>query len=131
MAKIMEEAEEDPLNKHYDGMNENRAKGAAFYQFSGDAETRQRQMDDLLRRRSETAQVRQETGVEEGSQEKPEGEEKVLSKATAKRKRDLEERRAQLEAKRRKKDPSAPPKTTASSLDAMAFLEKLSHELGT
>lgn len=127
----MEEAEEDPLNKHYNATNENRAKGAAFYNFSGDAETRQRQMEELLERRTETAQVRREAGVHDGPQDAPEKEESVLKKAAAKRKRDLEERRAQLDAKRRKKGPTGPPKQDNSTQDAMAFLEKMSQELGT
>lgn len=124
----MEEATEDPLTKHYTSTNENRAKGAAFYQFSSDEETRQRQMEDLRRVRSETTEVRAQQGAVDQSLELPQVEETVLSKAAAKRKRELEERRAQLMAKRRKKEP--PSETENSALDAMDFLAKMSHELG-
>lgn len=129
VAKIMEQAKDDPLDKHYDATNENRAKGAAFYQFSGDEETRRQQMSDLLDMREETSQARERHGAEEKAQEEPENEEKILNKATAKRKRELEERRAQLEAKRRKKDSSV-PKVNESTLDAMDFLAKMARELG-
>ena len=127
---------EDPLDKHYDATNENRAKGAAFYQFSGDEETRRRQMDELLNLRDETAQRRERAGVEEGPQEEKESEEKVLSRASAKRKRDLEERRALLDAKRRKTVAGAEKvwsevrNDEQGSLDAMDFLAKMSRELG-
>lgn len=135
VAKIKEDAVEDPLDKHYDATNENRTKGAAFYQFSGDEETRRRQMDGLLDLRDETAQRRENAGVEEGPQEEKESEEKVVSRASAKRKRDLEERRALLDAKRRKtaevseKVQSEERKDEGGSLDAMDFLAKMSREL--
>lgn len=132
VAKIMEDAMEDPLTKHYDATNENRAKGAGFYQFSADEETRQRQMEELLRMRAETTEVRAERGTADQVQTQdpgvPEAEETVLSKATAKRKRDLEERRAQVLAKRRKKD--VPNGEESGALDAMDFLAKMSRELG-
>jgi hypothetical protein len=125
----MEQAKDDPLEKHYDAANENRAKGAGFYQFSGDEETRRQQMSDLLDIREETSQARERYGVEEKAQEEPEKEEMILNKASAKRKRELEERRAQLEAKRRKKENNA-PKPNESTLDAMDFLAKMARELG-
>lgn len=133
VAKIMEDAIEDPLAKHYDATNENRSKGAAFYNFSADEETRRRQMDELLNLRDETEMRRETAGVEDGPQEEKESEEKVLSRASAKRKRDLEERRALLDAKRRKKIPSEENKDSkggTGSLDAMDFLAKMSQELG-
>jgi len=136
VAKIMKDAIEDPLETHYDATNENRAKGAAFYQFSADEETRRRQMDELLNLRDETVQKRETAGVEEGPQEEKESEEKVLSKASTKRKRDLEERRALLDAKRRKTTAAVGSSQTDDqkeeqvSLDAMDFLAKMSRELG-
>ncbi|KAG5720892.1 hypothetical protein E4T56_gene8796, partial [Termitomyces sp. T112] len=57
-AKFAEE--NNPLNNHYDASRENRAKGAAFYQFSGDEETRRKQMEELKAAREETGQMRQE-----------------------------------------------------------------------
>ena len=59
-----EHAEENnPLNIHYDASQEVRAKGAGFYQFSGDEETRRAQMEELKMAREETEKTRQETGA--------------------------------------------------------------------
>ncbi|KAG5638902.1 hypothetical protein H0H81_008963 [Sphagnurus paluster] len=98
--------ENNPLNVHYDASGENRAKGAGFYQFSGDEETRRRQMEELKAAREETGKVRQELGAVdvqpgevEGMRDKGES---ARSRAMDKRKRDLEERRKLVEAKRRK-----------------------------
>lgn len=105
--------ENNPLNIHYDASQENRAKGAGFYQFSGDEETRRKQMEELRKAREETEQVRQETGAMDvkpgeveglATTEGPAG--AVMpqkSRAQEKRKREIEERRRVLEAKRRKK----------------------------
>ncbi|KAG5354103.1 hypothetical protein C0989_007463 [Termitomyces sp. Mn162] len=103
-AKFAEE--NNPLNNHYDASRENRAKGAAFYQFSGDEETRRKQMEELKAAREETGQMRQELGAMdvrpgeiEGMQDASDG---GRSRAMEKRKRELEERRKLLDAKRRK-----------------------------
>ncbi|KAG6878219.1 hypothetical protein C0993_010640 [Termitomyces sp. T159_Od127] len=103
-AKFAEE--NNPLNIHYDASRENRAKGAAFYQFSGDEETRRKQMEELKAVREETGQIRQELGAVdvrpgevEGMQSSGDG---GRSRAMEKRKRELEERRKLLDAKRRK-----------------------------
>ncbi|EKM58214.1 uncharacterized protein PHACADRAFT_116951 [Phanerochaete carnosa HHB-10118-sp] len=114
-ASLLEE--DNPLNIHYDASQENRAKGAGFYQFSGDEETRRKQMEELQKVREETEKVRQETGamdVRPGEVEglaTTEGRGGAVisqkSRAQEKRKREIEERRRLLEAKRRKKDPAA------------------------
>lgn len=106
--------ENNPLNIHYDASSEVRAKGAGFYQFSGDEQTRKRQMEELKKAREETEQTRQEVGahdVRPGEMEgmvlsSGDGNEHVPQKSRAleKRKRELEERRRLLEAKRRKKN---------------------------
>ncbi|EMD34134.1 hypothetical protein CERSUDRAFT_98059 [Gelatoporia subvermispora B] len=110
--------ENNPLNIHYDAAREVRAKGAGFYQFSGDEETRQRQMEELRRAREETERTRQDTGaldVRPGELEgmrAPEADAVGIkrSRAMEKRKRELEERRRLLDAKRRKTGKgSAPP----------------------
>lgn len=75
---------------HYDAAKEVRARGAAFYQFSKDEETRRVQMEELRNAREATGQARREP---EAFNEKP---------GTEKRKRDMEERRKAIEAKRRK-----------------------------
>lgn len=142
--------ENNPLNLHYDASQEVRAKGAGFYQFSGDEETRKQQMEELRLAREETERTRTELGAVdlrpgevEGmvtpdgeASEKGEGGLVKRSRAMEKRKREIEERRKALEAKRRKKDggeePSAqptpslppPPQFTADvSQDPFAALE--------
>jgi len=103
--------ENNPLNIHYDASNEVRTKGAGFYRFSADEETRQRQMDELKNAREETGKTRAEFGAVnlrpgevEGMQVDNEGGGgSSKSAALEKRKRDLEERRKLVDAKRRKK----------------------------
>jgi hypothetical protein len=102
----------NPLVDRYDSTRENRAKGAGFYQFSSDEDTRKEQMEALKQARMETEKTRQETGAvdvrpgeTEGMHEgQAEGTGKVSggSRAMEKRKRELEERRKLIEAKRRK-----------------------------
>jgi len=99
--------ENNPLNIHYDASREVRAKGAGFYQFSGDEETRRAQMEEMKASREETGKIRQETGaldVRPGDIEgmRDTGENGTRSRAMEKRKRDIEERRKLIEAKRRK-----------------------------
>lgn len=100
--------ENNPLNIHYDASQEVRAKGAGFYQFSGDEETRRAQMEELRMAREETEKTRQETGavdVQLGEIEgmrNDAGDGAVRSRAMEKRKRELEERRRVIDAKRRK-----------------------------
>ncbi|TCD63748.1 hypothetical protein EIP91_004999 [Steccherinum ochraceum] len=141
--------ENNPLDLHYDASQEVRAKGAGFYQFSGDEETRKRQMDELRKARDETEQTRQELGAVDSAPGEVEGmvagqdssAGMKKSRAMEKRKRELEERRKMLDAKRRKKDPTlaeteptplvppttttpAPPTTTATPAnDPFAVLE--------
>ena len=96
----------NPLSSHYDASQEVRAKGAAFYQFSGDEETRKRQMEELRGVRDETKKTREDLGAMDVRPGEVEGmrEEsgQSTSRALEKRKREIEERRALLEAKRRK-----------------------------
>lgn len=102
--------ENNPLNVHYDASAEVRAKGAGFYQFSGDLETRTRQMEESAKIRQETERARAEAravdlrpGEVEGMHPSDEASTATTkSRAMEKRKRDLEERRKVLEAKRRK-----------------------------
>jgi hypothetical protein len=98
--------ENNPLNTHYDASREVRAKGAGFYQFSADEETRKKEMEELRQARNETEMTRQELGAVdlkagevEGMQEAPNA---LRNRAVEKRKRELEERRKLVEAKRRK-----------------------------
>lgn len=102
--------ENNPLNVHYDASAEVRAKGAGFYQFSGDLETRNRQMEESRKIREETERARAEAravdvrpGEVEGMHPGEEASTATTkSRAMEKRKRELEERRRLLEAKRRK-----------------------------
>ena len=99
----------NPLGVHYDASTEVRAKGAGFYQFSADEETRKQQMEELKDAREETERTRMETravdlrpGETEGMRGGLEGDGVGTSRAMEKRKRELEERRKLLDAKRRK-----------------------------
>lgn len=97
--------ENNPLDVHYDASKEVRAKGAGFYQFSEDEETRRRQMEELKSAREETERTRKEVGAEDikpGQDEGMSGGSSVKSRAMEKRKREIEERRKLLEAKRKK-----------------------------
>ena len=108
--------ENNPLNIHYDASKEVRAKGAGFYQFSADEETRLRQMEELKNARDETGKTRAEFGavdlrpgeVEGMNAGTEAGSSTGKSAALEKRKRDLEERRKLVDAKRRKKVGSPP-----------------------
>ena len=113
IAEISKEYAEDtnPLNVHYDASKEVRAKGAGFYQFSADEETRKKQMEELKNVREETEKTRKDLGAVdilpgelEGMREGP-----TKSGAMEKRKREIEERRRLLEEKKKKRkiSPSA------------------------
>ncbi|KAG8917896.1 hypothetical protein FRC00_013082 [Tulasnella sp. 408] len=107
IAAAFAEARKDPL-QHYDATKEYRARGAGFYQFAtGDEEARQKQMEELKKARLETMEKREEMGADDGlgadegkdgvGEKKP-----IVNRAVEKRKRELEERRKLIEAKRRK-----------------------------
>ncbi|RXW21043.1 hypothetical protein EST38_g4801 [Candolleomyces aberdarensis] len=120
--------ENNPLAVHYDSTRENRAKGAGFYQFSADEETRKAQMEELKASRMETEKARQEAGAmdvrpgEVGGMRDGEDGSKAAgpSRAMEKRKRELEERRKLIEAKRRKVQPKANEQPAAASTHATA-----------
>ncbi|KAF8318477.1 hypothetical protein DL93DRAFT_2133264 [Clavulina sp. PMI_390] len=120
------EATKDPT-AHYDASRENRTTGAGFFQFSADEATRARQMEELKRVREETENARKDAGLDEDSAApamdpmealarlaKGKGKEtetesdaassapKITGRGIDKRKRELEERRKALDAKRRK-----------------------------
>ena len=77
-----------PLVDHYDATRENRTKGAGFYQFSGNEEERQAQMDALAKEREETERKRKER-------------DEVGDAVKRKRESEVEERKRKIEAKRR------------------------------
>ncbi|KAJ2936662.1 hypothetical protein H1R20_g431, partial [Candolleomyces eurysporus] len=120
--------ENNPLAAHYDSTRENRAKGAGFYQFSADEETRKAQMEELKASRMETEKARQEAGAidvrpgeVEGMRDGEDGSKAAgASRAMEKRKRELEERRKLIEAKRRKVQPKADEQPAAPSAHATA-----------
>lgn len=113
---------DNPLSAHYDPTGEVRAKGAAFYQFSGDEETRKKQMEELRAAREETKKTREDTGAMDIRPGEVEGMRETsgpsVSRAVEKRKREIEERRALLEAKR-KKTKVTPEENGAKSSEAM------------
>ena len=86
LARKRDRSATPPPEVHYDATKEVRSKGVGFYQFSGDAEGRRREMGDLERERKETERRR-------GEREK-EGEE---------RKRGVEERKRIIKEKRERK----------------------------
>ncbi|EPQ54045.1 hypothetical protein GLOTRDRAFT_62527, partial [Gloeophyllum trabeum ATCC 11539] len=143
ITQIQESLADDanPLNIHYDASAEVRAKGAAFYQFSADEETRARQMDELRRAREETERVRREAGALDvragevegmrgGEHEDALGESKAVMKSRAmeKRKRELEERRRLVDAKRRKVKGGADGSADIASAPAAAPQFKMGGE---
>jgi hypothetical protein len=89
-----------PPDEHFDGKKEVRTKGTGFFQFSGDAEERKRQMENLEQERIETEMRRRQR--EEKLQE---------------RKKAVEARRAEILQKRGKRK-------------ADEFLDQLGEELG-
>lgn len=112
------------MNQHYDASREVRAKGAGFYQFSADEETRKQEMDGLRQARQETEKTRQELGAvdlkpgeAEGMQEAPNA---LRSRAIEKRRRELEERRKAVEAKRRKLQTGGGPSSAAATQSSPA-----------
>ncbi|KAF7327621.1 hypothetical protein MKEN_00341400 [Mycena kentingensis (nom. inval.)] len=126
----------NPLGAHYDATGENRAKGAGFYQFSNDEETRKAQMEELRAAREETLKTRAEAGAVDVVPGSVEGMQdagpSVHSRAMDKRKREIEERRKLLAAKRRKvandEAPSVspalpPPPPPVHASDPFAALE--------
>ena len=132
---------DNPLSSHYDASKEVRAKGAAFYQFSGDEENRRKQMEELRAAREETKKTREDIGAMDVRPGEVEGMREAngpsTSRALEKRKREIEERRALLEAKRRKTKGvpeedavkslslATPPVTfVATASDPFATLEK-------
>ena len=134
--------ESNPLNIHYDASKEVRAKGAGYYQFSADEETRRRQMEELKGARDETGKTRAELGAVDLRPGEAEGMQAgggSKSAALEKRKRDLEERRRLVDAKRRKKIADLPvverpeskpePVKAVASTPADEFLAQLEQDI--
>ena len=135
--------ENNPLNIHYDASKEVRAKGAGFYQFSADEETRRRQMEELKNVREETGKTRAELGAVDLRPGEVEGMNADAgsggpgrSAALEKRKRDLEVRRKLVDAKRRKKigspaavEATVRPDERSSRDPADDFLAQLEREI--
>jgi len=92
-----------PPEQHYDANWEIRTRGTGFFQFSGDAEERKKQMENLEKERQETEKKRGRKDTE--ADERKEG-----------RRRQLEERRKIIDAKR-------------SKLKANQFLDELGLEI--
>ena len=58
LARKRDKSETPPPGAHFDSTKEVRTKGTGFFQFSGDAEQRKRQMEDLEAERVETEKIR-------------------------------------------------------------------------
>lgn len=83
-----------PLVQHYDASTENRSRGAGFYTFSKDEDTRQQQMAEMERARVGTDKSRADAasgGGVVGAREREKEE----------RRRKVDEKRRQLELKRK------------------------------
>ncbi|KAF7191915.1 Uncharacterized protein HII31_06725 [Pseudocercospora fuligena] len=100
LAKKRDKSLTPPPEEHFDSNKEIRNRGTAFYQFSGDAEQRKQQMENLEQERAQTEKIRKER---EGK---------------------MAERRAQIEA-RRKEIQSRNAKRKADD-----FLADLGAEIG-
>ncbi|GJN90053.1 hypothetical protein Rhopal_003051-T1 [Rhodotorula paludigena] len=85
-----------PLVSHYDSTQENRTRGAGFYQFSADEEERRKQMEALKGEREETERRRRERD-EKGDEVRRERE-----REKDERKRRIEEKRREVEERRKK-----------------------------
>lgn len=107
-AQIRADAEESPLNVHYDSSREVRVKAPGAYNFSSEATRRGMEQGSLDDSREETKAARQEAGAEDKHLEgmragEAPGSAPARSLAMEKRKRELEERKKHLEARKRKK----------------------------
>lgn len=86
LAKKRDKSLTPPPEQHFDSTQEIRTKGTAFFQFSGDAEERKRQMANLELERLETEQRRKERDAK-----------------LSERKRQIEARRAEINQRRGKR----------------------------
>jgi len=78
-----------PPDAHFDGNREIRTKGTGFFQFSGDAEERKRQMEGLKQERTETERRRnQSDGRLEERRKQLEARRKAIGEKRGKRKAD-------------------------------------------
>ncbi|GAA6060357.1 hypothetical protein JCM10212_004541 [Sporobolomyces blumeae] len=97
-AATLAAAQAAPLVDHYDSQRETtRQRGAGFYQFSGNEDERQRQMQELQRERDETERKRRER-EEEGDRVR-----KVRRDEKDERKRMIEDKRREIEEKRQRR----------------------------
>ncbi|GAA5972038.1 hypothetical protein JCM11641_002466 [Rhodosporidiobolus odoratus] len=85
-----------PLVSHYDSTQENRTRGAGFYQFSGNEDERAAQMEALQKERAETERKRAER-EQEGDLVK-----KGRAREKEERKRKIEEKRREMDEKRKR-----------------------------
>lgn len=113
LAEIAKAAQEEdsPQDVHYDASQEVRAKGASFYNFSKDQETRRAQQEELKASREESSRARHEAGALDVKPGEIEGMQAKdgpgRSRAMEMLKRRREERRQLINAKRQKR--GAPP----------------------
>ncbi|KAG8747302.1 hypothetical protein FRC10_001481 [Ceratobasidium sp. 414] len=127
-AEVEESLAESSPFARYDASKDNRATGAGFYQFSADEEARTREMEELKRARVETVLARAEVEGEDTLDAAVVGEggarKTGRSRAVEKRRKELDERRQMLEAKRRKLLGDDGLTGTGGADDFLASLEK-------
>lgn len=90
IAKKRDRSATPPPDSHYDAAAEVRTKGTGFYTFSGDAEGRKKEMDELDKQRLETERIRKER------EEKKEARKKDIEA----RRKAIAEQRSRVEADR-------------------------------
>ncbi|KAF9056721.1 hypothetical protein BDP27DRAFT_1395015 [Rhodocollybia butyracea] len=124
-AKIIEQHSEEnkPIETHYNPLGENRARGAASYNFSKDEESRRKEREGIDSLRDETLAQRQAAGAVDLRVGESEGmqapETSAKSRALEKRKREREERMKKVEAQRKKAkvvEESLPHESATSSV---------------
>ena len=98
-----------PLAHHYDARGDNREKGPLNYTFGPDEQSRMDEQQRLKDAHSETIQNRRAAGAVDMKVEGMSAESSTsTATSTDKRKREIEQRRADVLAKRRKKNPPPP-----------------------
>ncbi|KAF2843092.1 hypothetical protein M501DRAFT_1027931 [Patellaria atrata CBS 101060] len=87
LAKKRDREATPPREEHFDSGKEVRTKGVGFFQFSGDAEIRKKEMENLEKERVETERARKEREQkkEERKREIAERRKLIIAKATRKR----------------------------------------------
>lgn len=134
LAKKRDKSLTPPPDEHFDGNKEIRTKGTGFFQFSGDADERKKQMENLENERAETERKRKERDSKMAERRAQiEARRLEVQKKSAKRKADefLEELGAQMDGPSAPKTPPSGsqkrPRSRESPSDVYAELRESGH----